>query len=145
MLRIASALALIAVAATAVFAQNVAVIKERQSALKAMGDASEGPIKMMKGEAKFDLAKVKAALAVMQEKTVNLPNLFPDDSKTGGKTAALPAIWTDKKDFASRYAKLNADAKAASTSITDEITFQEIFPKVVGNCGGCHKKYKQKD
>jgi len=145
MLRTLSVLALVALAATAVFAQNVAIIKERQAAMKAVGDATKEPVAMMKGEAKLAIAKVMAALKVYQEKAAILPKLYPDDSKTGEKTKALPEIWANKKDFTDRYDKLAADAKAAETSIKDEDTFQQEFPKVVGNCSGCHKKYKAKD
>lgn len=144
MLRVLSVLTLLAVAATAVFAQNVAVIKERKAALKAMGDATKEPGKMLKGEMPFDLAKVKVALKTYQEKAPLLPDMFPEDSKKGEDTEALPKIWQNKKDFSDRFMKLAADAKAAEPAITDEISFTEEFPKVVGSCGGCHKQYRLK-
>lgn len=34
--------------------------------------------------------------------------LFPDNSKTGGDTAALPGIWNDKAKFTGIYDKLAA-------------------------------------
>ena len=42
-----------------------------------------------------------------------MQELFPDSSKTGGDTAALPAIWENKADFDAKLAKFSADAKAA--------------------------------
>ena len=42
-----------------------------------------------------------------------MPALFPDDSKTGGDTAALPAIWENKSDFDARFAAFGKDAAAA--------------------------------
>ena len=56
---------------------------------------------------------------------------------------ALPVIWEKKKDFDDRFAKLVADAKAAQTAITDEKSFKAKFPDVAGNCGGCHKIYRE--
>jgi cytochrome c556 len=129
--------------ATAVAAQNVAVIKERQDALKAIGDAVKPVGAMYKGEADFDLAKVQAALKVIQEKAAILPPLFPDDSKTGGDTEALPIIWDEKADFESRYKKLGDSAKAAEAAITDEETFPDAWKEVMGNCSGCHKKFRK--
>ena len=129
--------------ATAVAAQNVAVIKERQDALKAIGDAVKPVGAMYKGEADFDLAKVQAALKVMQEKAAILPPLFPEDSKTGNDTEALPIIWDEKADFESRYKKLGEAAKAAEASITDEETFPDTWKEVMGNCSGCHKKFRK--
>lgn len=132
-----------ALTATAVYAQNVEVIKERKALLKEMGKATKAPGDMLKGAVPFDLAAVKAALAKYQENAPKIAKLFPDDSKTGGETEALPAIWENKDDFLKRYEKLAADAKAAEAAITDEFNFMDEFPKVVGNCSGCHKKYRE--
>lgn len=125
-------------------AQNVETIKARREILKTMGKASKEPAAMLKDEAEFDLAKVQAALQAFQSEAPKLVKLFPDDSKTGGETEALPAIWDDKKDFEQRYLKLSDDAKAAAAVITDEITFRDEYPKVAAQCGGCHKKYREK-
>ena len=133
-----------ATALSAASAQNLEVIKERQELLEAMGKASKDPGKMMKQEIPFDKATVEAALDTFIEKAPKLPELFPDDSKEGGKTEALPAIWENKKDFTDRFAKLVADAKAAKGQINDEFEMMEKWPTVVGNCGGCHKKYREK-
>ena len=142
--RTLTAILLAAAFALPAAAQNVAPIKERQKILKAFGDATKEPGKMLKGEAPFDLAKVKAALAAYKEGAPKLPALFPADSKTGGDTEALPVIWDKKDDFEGRYKKLADDATKAEAAITDEISFTEEFPKVVGNCGGCHKIYREK-
>ncbi len=76
--------------------------------------------------------------------TQKLPTLFPEDSKKGHDTAALPAIWTNKDDFVARFKKLGGDAQAALSTITDKASFSETMPKVLGNCGGCHKEYRAK-
>jgi cytochrome c556 len=143
MLRHALIAASLLVLPVSALAQNAAVIKERKEAFKAMGDAAKPTGAMLKGEADFDLAAIKNAIKVYQEKAAILPKLFPDDSKEGEKTEALPAIWENKADFEGRFAKLAEMAKAAETSITDADTFAEEWPKVMGNCGGCHKKYRK--
>jgi cytochrome c556 len=143
MLRHALIAASLLVLPVSALAQNAAVIKERKDAFKAMGDAAKPTGAMLKGEADFDLAAIKNAIKVYQEKAAILPKLFPDDSKEGEKTEALPAIWENKADFEGRFAKLAEMAKAAETSITDADTFAEEWPKVMGNCGGCHKKYRK--
>jgi cytochrome c556 len=135
------AIAAVMISATAVVAQNTTVIKERQDHLEKMGDATKAPRAMFKGEEDFDLAKVQAALKVIQEKTAILPTLFPDDSKTGNDTEALPIIWDEKADFEDRFKKLNAAAKAAEASITDEASFPDTWKEVMGNCSACHKKF----
>lgn len=143
MRRALSALVAFALGATSVAAQNLDVIKQRQDALKSIGDAVKPVGAMYKGEADFDLAKVQAALKVMQEKAPILPTLFPDNSKTGGDTEALPIIWDEKADFEPRFKKLGDAAKAAEATITDEETFPDAWKEVMGNCSGCHKKFRK--
>jgi cytochrome c556 len=144
MLRILAAVLFVALATMAVRAQNVAVIKERQEHLEAMGKAVKAPTAMFKGDAEFDLEKVIAGLKTIQEKVRVLPQLFPDDSRTGGDTEALASIWDNKADFEARFQKLGKAAKAAETAITDEFSLMDHWKSVVGNCSGCHKKYRKK-
>lgn len=143
MRRVLFILPAVALVAAPAAAQNLPVIKERQDHLKKMGDAVKPVGAMYKGEADFDLAKVQAAVKVMQEKAALLPALFPDDSKTGEDTEALPKIWEEKADFESRFKKLGDAAKAAESSITDEDTFPDTWKEVMGNCSGCHKKFRK--
>lgn len=143
MRRASLVLAALACGITAVAAQNVDVIKQRKSTLKSIGDAVKPVGAMYKAEADFELAKVQAALKVIQEKAALLPTLFPDDSKTGGDTEALPLIWDNKADLESRFKKLAEDAKTAEATIKDEDSFPDAWKQVMGNCSGCHKKYRK--
>jgi cytochrome c556 len=143
MIRIAAAVAAIAVGATLVYAQNLDVIKQRRTAMKANASAAGELVKINKGELPFDIAKIQASLKAIEEQAAKLKDLFPEDAKTGGDTAALPAIWEKKADFSARLEKLVADAKAAEGAIKDEASFKLELPKVVGNCGGCHKEYRR--
>lgn len=133
---------LVMLGATAASAQNTKVIDERHKLYEEMGKAVKQPTKAFKGDDMFDLAKVQAALEVIEKNTALLPAQFPEDSKTG-KTEALPKIWDNKPDFESRLKKLNEAAKAAQTSITDEPTFMTQWKDVMGHCGGCHKEYRK--
>jgi len=143
MLRLLSAAVFIVLGASAVAAQNVSIIKERKKHYEVMGKSVKEPTAMYKGEEEFDLAKVQAALKVIQEKAAILPKLFPDDAKTGAETEALPIIWEEKADFEGRFPKLADAAKAAESAITDEETFPDAWKDVMGNCGGCHKKFRK--
>ena len=142
MLRVVAVLAALAVGATAVWAQNAAGIAARKEAMKAFGGAAKGPGAMNKGDAPFELPKVQASLKTIQETAVKAKGLFGDDTKTG-ETDALPAAFEKKPDLLARFDKIGADAKAAAGNIKDEATFKAEWPKVVGNCGGCHKEYRK--
>ena len=133
-----------AVAAAAAAPQGTEAILARQKILKSFGEAAKPVGAMLKGQEPFDLATVQKALNTYIDGTKELPNLFPDDSKTGEKTEALPHIWEDKAKFVSLYGKLGDDAKAALTAITDEASFKANMGKVFGDCKSCHDDFRQK-
>jgi cytochrome c556 len=137
-----AASAALAVCTTLVLAQNTAVIEQRQQTMKTIGGALKEPTAMVKGEAPFDLAKVQAALKTVQEGAVKAKNLFTEDSQKG-ETFALPEAFTKHPDITARLDKMAADASAAATAIKDEGTLKTEWPKVVSNCGGCHKLYRK--
>lgn len=141
MIRVLSIVAALAVGTTVVHAESAA-IDQRQQAMKSFAGAAKAPGAVLKGEATFDLDEVHKSLAVYQEQAAKVKDLWPDDSKAG-ETSALPAVWEDKSEFLARFDKLAADAKAAAASITDEATFKTEWPKVMSNCGGCHKQYRK--
>src|SRR5262249_42410712 len=99
MLRIAAALATLAIAATAVWAQNLEVIKQRREVMRAIAKVSAVNFKMSRDQTPFDLATVQANLKTMQEEISKFKDLFPDNSKTGGGTDADASIWTARADF----------------------------------------------
>jgi cytochrome c556 len=142
MLRVVAAVAALAIGATVVLAQNAAVIDQRKQAMKAFGGAAKGPGAMAKGEAAFELPKVQASLKTIEETSAKAKGLFPDDSKTG-ETDALPAAFEKRTDLLARFDKMGAAAKAAAGAIKDEASFKTEWPKVVSNCGGCHKEYRK--
>ncbi len=119
-------------------------IAARKAVMKENGKMSQQAAKFVKGEEPFDLAKAKAIFAQYQDAAAKMPTLFPDNSKTGGDTAALPAIWEKMDDVKARFAKLGADAKEAAAKVKDEASFKEAYPTVSKNCGGCHELYRMK-
>jgi cytochrome c556 len=139
-MRVMAALAVLAVGVTAVFAQNLEVIKQRREAMRNIAKAGTPPFGMMKGERPFDLATVHAAMKVYQDEGAKLKGLFPEDSKTGGETDAQPKIWQARGEFDNALNQLVNEAKAAVANIKDEATFKAEYPKVVRTCGNCHKE-----
>jgi cytochrome c556 len=114
----------------------------RKEAMKAIGTAAKAPGTMAKGDAPFNAETVQASLKTIEETADKVKNLFTDDSKAGD-TNALPIAFEKKADVMARFDKLAADAKAAAQAITDEASFKAQWPKVVSNCGGCHKEYRK--
>jgi cytochrome c556 len=144
MIRIVLAAAAAALAITAVAAQSDP-IAARKALMKKNGDEAKVGAAMAKGEAPFDLTKAHAIFATFADAAAKAPALFPDNSKTGGDTAALPAIWENKADFDARFVKFGKDSKAAETAVKDVDSFKSTWGGLLkDNCGGCHEKYRQK-
>jgi cytochrome c556 len=142
MLRVVAGAVLLTLGVSVVLAQNTSVIKERKELMKANAEATKAPTAMMKGEAPFELAKVHASLKTFQDTATKLKGMWPADSKTGGDTRALPAIWTNTKDYLDWFDGFAKDSKAAVASIKDEASFKTEWPKVLAYCGGCHKDFR---
>ena len=144
MTRIVLAVAAVALAVTAVAAQSDP-IAARKALMKKNGDEAKVGAAMAKGEAPFDAAKAQAIFATFADSAAKAPALFPDNSKTGGETAALPAIWENKADFDAKLTKFGAAAKEAQGKVKDLDAFKATWgPLLKDNCGGCHEKYRQK-
>lgn len=120
------------------------VIAQRRALMKSNGDSAKTLGGMLKG-APFNLAAAQASLKTFVDVAAKMPAMFPENSKTGGGTAALPAIWENKSDFNARFAAFGKDAAAAQAAVADEASFKANVPKVFQNCGGCHEKYRAKD
>ena len=143
MFRTVVAVAAIAVGVTVVAAQSDP-ITTRKAAMKELGAQTKTGAGMAKGEVPYDQAKAQAIFASYIETSEKAHGLFPENSKTGGDTAALPAVWANKADFDARFAKLRDDAKAAQTSVKDLDSFKGAFSGITKNCGGCHETYRAK-
>ncbi|MEL6290892.1 MAG: cytochrome c [Pseudomonadota bacterium] len=124
-------------------AQNLDVIKERKDSFQALLPHAKVGKAMVQGRSDFDLEKAKGVFQGYAALAKKLPTLFPEDSKEGGKTEALPVIWEKKDDFKALFAKFEKDAETAAESITDAASFRAEWGKVMGNCGTCHKQYRK--
>ena len=144
MLRVMLAVAAVGFAVSLAAAQSDP-IAARKALMKANGDQAKIGARIVKGEAPFDADKVQAIFATFVDAAEKSPALFPDNSKKGGKTEALPAIWKNKPDFEARLAKFGADTKAAQAEVKDLATFKAVWAGLIRkNCTGCHEKYVQK-
>ncbi len=140
MIRILCAVSALALGATAVLAQSSA-IKERQDIMENISKDGKVLKAMSKGEAPFDASKSSALLGSWDARIKKYVTLFPDDSKTGGKTRAKAEIWQNKADFeakASDFLKALADTKAA----TSAEAFKTAYDALDKGCDNCHEKYR---
>jgi cytochrome c556 len=144
MFRTVFAVAVVALCVGAAIAQQDP-IAARRALMKANGDQAKVGASMMKGETPFDVDKARKIFAAFEEAATKVPSLFPENSMTGGDTAADPKIWENMDDFKARFAKFRTDAEDAIAKVTDLDSFKAAFGAIGKNdCGGCHEKYRIK-
>ncbi len=143
MIRTALAIVAIAVGVTALTAQSDP-IAARQALMKTNGREGKIGSDMIRGKIPFDLAKAREMFAAFLDAANKMPNLFPENSKTGGDTSAAPEIWPNMDDFKARFAKLAADSKAALETVKDRESFTAAYRNVNQTCDGCHEHYRVK-
>ena len=131
-------------AAIATLAAQSDPIAERKSLMKSNGDQAKIGAAMIKGQTPYDQAKAQAVFANFISVAGKIPNLFPENSKTGGETAAAPKIWQDMANFKAGFVKLEADSKEAQAASKDLESFKVAFVKVGKDCAGCHENYRIK-
>ena len=92
---------------------------------------------------KGDFNKAKSLMIEMSENYKVLVEYFPDNTKEGFKTEALPIIWKKKDEFNNLMEKSSKDMIQLTKVIdtTDDIrgTLQKFM---WGNCKACHSKFR---
>ncbi|MBB3017161.1 cytochrome c556 [Microvirga lupini] len=139
-----AALGVLIASGLAVLAQSSDPITQRQNLMKNNQEQMRALTGMARGQAPFNAATAQAAFQRLEQNASQIPPLFPAGS-TQGKTAALPTIWERKADFDAHAAKLQQDARAAQSAVTDQTSLQAAIQRVGQNCGGCHETYRRKD
>ena len=90
--------------------------------------------------------KIEEAKPLMQKMSDNykkLLNYFPENTKEGFKTEALPTIWGNSDEFLTLMQKASFDmiqlAKAIDTAENLGAVQKELM---WNNCSACHKKFR---
>ena len=111
----------------ALFSKNYSTAKRVQS-FSSNGDFDEA-IELMKE---------------MSENYITLLDLFPENSKEGFKTEALPIIWEEKDAFNALMQKSADDMIKLTSIIEDADDIRGTLGKLMwANCKACHSKYRK--
>ena len=93
-----------------------------------------------KGE--FD--KAKTLMLEMSENYKTLLEYFPENSKEGFKTEALPAIWENKDEFNNLMTKSSNDMIQLTKVIETSEDIKSTLGKLMwSNCKACHSKFRK--
>ena len=92
-----------------------------------------------KGE--FD--KAKTLMLEMSENYKTLIEYFPDNTKEGFKTEALPSIWENKKEFNNLMKKASDDMINLASLFEDADDVSAVLKEMMwSNCKACHSKFR---
>ena len=90
--------------------------------------------------------KIEEAKPLMKKISDNyliLLDYFPDNTKEGFKTEALPIIWEDKENFNNLMSKASLDMIELTKVIEDSNDIRGILTQLMwSNCKACHSKYR---
>ena len=120
--------------------------EETIKARKAMFKQNYSYAKKMSAAIKKDDKETVSDLAVkMSENYKKLIEYFPDDSKDGFKTEALPSIWEKKEEFNALLMKAANEANDFSMMVNnlmgDEL--KDLQKKMIwSQCKSCHDKFR---
>ncbi len=91
-----------------------------------------------------DFDKAIELMKEMSENYITLLDLFPENSKEGFDTEALPIIWEEKDAFNALMQK-SADDMIKLTSIIEEADdIRGTLRKLMwSNCKACHNRYRE--
>ena len=92
---------------------------------------------------KGNFVKASGLMKEMSENYLTLLEYFPDNTKEGFKTEALPSIWENKDEFNSLMKKSSTDmielAKVIESSDDVGASLQKFM---WSNCKACHSKFR---
>ena len=91
-----------------------------------------------------DFDKAIELMKEMSENYITLLDLFPENSKEGFKTEALPVIWEEKDAFNALMQKSADDMIKLTSIIEDADDIRGTLGKLMwANCKACHSKYRK--
>ena len=116
------------------------IIKERKSifsknyktAKRVQGLASNG-----------DIEEAKKLMIEMSDNYKRLLDLFPENSKVGFKTEALPSIWENKDEFNLLMTKASSNMIKLTSVIDETEDMKATLGKYMwSSCKSCHSKFR---
>ncbi len=92
---------------------------------------------------KGEFEKAKSLMNEMSENYKNLLEYFPENTKEGFKTEALPLIWENKEEFNDLMRKSSNDMIKLAKSIEASDDIKGSLGKLMwSNCKACHSKFR---
>ena len=116
------------------------IIKNRQAIFSKNYNTAK-KVQSLSSNGDFDEAK--ELMLEMSENYITLKEMFPENTKEGFNTEALPLIWEEKDKFNSLMEKTSNDMVQLISVIENEDDIRGTLKKLMwSNCKACHSKYR---
>jgi len=116
------------------------IIKERQSIFSKNYKTAKR-INSLASNGSLDEAKI--LMIEMSDNYKRLINLFPENSKVGFKTEALPSIWENKDEFNLLMTKASSNMIELTSAIDETEDMKATLGKYMwSSCKSCHSKFR---
>ena len=92
----------------------------------------------------FEVEEAAPIILEMSKNYENLLNYFPENSKEGYGTEALPIIWEEKDAFNALMQKAADDMLQLAKVMEEVDDIQATYKKLMwANCNACHSRYRK--
>ena len=92
----------------------------------------------------FEVEEAEPIIFEMSKNYENLLNYFPENSKEGYGTEALPIIWEEKDAFNALMQKAADDMLQLAKVMEEVDDIQATYKKLMwANCNACHSRYRK--
>ena len=89
------------------------------------------------------IEEAKPLMKKISDNYIKLLDYFPENTKEGFKTEALPTIWENKDEFNALMQKASDDMIELTKAINTVKDFQKIQKELMwNNCSSCHNRFR---
>ena len=89
------------------------------------------------------IEEAKPLMEKISDNYKELLNYFPENTKEGFNTEALPSIWENKDEFNALMQKASDDMIKLSKTINKVEDFRKIQKELMwNNCSSCHNRFR---
>ena len=89
------------------------------------------------------IEEAKPLMKKISDNYIKLLDYFPENTKEGFKTEALPSIWENKDEFNALMQKASDDMLKLAKAIDTAENLQAVQKELMwSNCSACHSKFR---
>ena len=89
------------------------------------------------------IEEAKPLMKKISDNYIKLLDYFPENTKEGFKTEALPSIWENKDEFNALMQKASEDMIKLAKAIDTAKDLRAVQKELMwGNCSSCHNRFR---